>query len=508
MKRTIRRKINSEKRKIDKRLKKALWQDGQSPVIHGGNIRYELGERQGAIGAGGIGLIHLLASQSGLIKNLNDYVEVLKQHRPYHESDHILNIAYNILCGGQVLDDIELRRQDSIFLDGLGTESIPDPTTAGDFCRRFNAESIDALMEAINITRLSVWQRFGQPELFKERAKIDADGTLVFTTGECKEGMDITYKGDWGFHPLLVSLANTHEPLYLMNREGSRPSHEGAVPYLNRAVDLCLKAGWKEVLLRGDTAFSLTEEFDRWNEEGVKFVFGYDAMLNIKGIAQDIPEEEYARLVRHTEEAAARPREKQVPYKRIKILIRGFKHMELCAEDIVEFPYRPIKCKQTYRMIAVRKKISVEKGCYKLFDEYRYFFYITNDATLSPMDVVQEANERCDQENLIAQLKSGVRSLHAPLNTFNANWAYMIMASLAWTLKAWLALRLPVCARWRALHLREKKALLAMEFRTFLNIFMTIPAQIIKTGRRIIYRLLAWNPWQSMLFRLADVLQR
>lgn len=508
MKEKIRRKLNSEKRKIEKRLKKALLQDGQSPTTHGGNIRYELSERQGAIGCGGIGLMHLLAAQSGLIHNLDKRVEVLKQHRPYHESDHILNIAYNILCGGRVLEDIELRRRDAVFLNALGAQSLPDPTTAGDFCRRFDAESIQAMMDAVNETRLTVWQKWGGRGLFDSCATIDADGSIVPTLGQCKEGMDIAYNGEWGYHPLIISLSNTKEPLYLVNRGGNRPSQEGAVPYFNRAVALCRQAGWSDVLLRGDTAFSLTTAFDRWDQDGVRFVFGYDAMPNIKDIAQRLPEEEYAKLVRHTEEAAVQPREKQIPYKRIVILIRGFKHLELSEEDIVEFPYRPTQCKNTYRMVAVRKKISVEQGILKLFDEYRYFFYITNDWTMTAMDVVRQANERCDQENLIAQLKQGVRSLHAPLNTFHANWAYMVIASLAWTLKAWLALRLPVCARWRVMHLQEKKALLAMEFRTFLNAMMAIPAQIIKTGRRIIYRLLAWNPWQSAFFRLADVLQR
>ena len=158
----------------------------------------------------------------GLPARIDERLELLKVHLPYFESDHVLNIAYNSLVGGKSIEDIELRRNDEVFLDALGTERIPDPTTAGDFCRRFAEEDVEALLDAINETRLEVWKK--QPEEFFEEALLDADGTLAPTSGECKEGMGISYKGDWGYHPLVVSLANTQEPLFLSNRSGNRPS--------------------------------------------------------------------------------------------------------------------------------------------------------------------------------------------------------------------------------------------------------------------------------------------
>ena len=194
MKRTIRRKLRTRKRKIERRLEKALEQDGEAPVFTASNIHYELSDKTRAIGPGGIGAIHLLARKAGLIEQIDQRLDLLSQHRPYHESDHVLNIAYNILCGGKVLEDIEVRRNDEVYLDALGTESIPDPTTAGDFCRRFDKVDIESLMDAINEARLSIWRQ--QPASFTKRtAKLDADGSLVPTTGECKEGMDISYKG-------------------------------------------------------------------------------------------------------------------------------------------------------------------------------------------------------------------------------------------------------------------------------------------------------------------------
>jgi len=117
---------------------------------------------------------------------------------------------------------------------------------------------------------------------------------------------------------------------------------------------------------------------------------------------------------------------------------------------------------------------------------------------------VREANDRCNQENLIEQLKNGARSLHAPVNTLNANWAYMVMASLAWSLKAWVALTLPIHPRWRERHVEEQNKLLRMDFRTFLAAFINVPCQILRSGRQLIFRLLAWNPWQHVFFRFAD----
>ena len=142
-----------------------------------------------------------------------------------------------------------------------------------------------------------------------------------------------------------------------------------------------------------------------------------------------------------------------------------------------------------------------------LFDEFRYFFYITNHRSLSKEEVVFESNQRCNQENLIAQLQGGVRALHAPVNTLNANWAYMVMASLAWSLKAWAGLMLPIHPRWKEKHTEERELVIRMEFRTFLNAFMNVPAQIVQTGRKLVYRLLSWNPWQHIFFRLVYALR-
>ena len=210
-------------------------------------------------------------------------------------------------------------RNDEVYLDALGVERIPDPTTAGDFCRRFTGEAdVLTLMNAINEARLRVWAQ--QPDAFRDQAILDADSTVVETDAECKEGVDIAYDGRWGYHPLLISLANTAEPLYLLNRSGNRPSQERAGEYLDKAIALCSRAGFRTILLRGDTRMAENEDLDAWNDRrlprggttiaetqnldslddagNIRFIFGYAAYDGLKARADALPEQAYGFLER------------------------------------------------------------------------------------------------------------------------------------------------------------------------------------------------------------------
>ena len=508
MKLRISRQLAKKKRQLKRRLERARRrQDSGEPALPQTEVTYDFANRVQAMPHGGLAAVHKLAVGVGLVRRLDQRLELLKVHRPYHESDHVLNIAYNVMCGGQTLEDIELRRNDGVFLDALGVEAIPDPTTAGDFCRRFTEWDLAGLMDAINETRLEVWRRQG-PEFFQQRARIDVDGSLVPTTGECKEGMALSYKGTWGYHPLLVSLANTQEPLFIVNRSGNKRSHSGAAAYLDRAVELCRRAGFTDILMRGDTDFSQTAHLDDWDGDGLSFVFGYLAAPGLKQRA-DNKEGDFEELVRRAKRSFVPEEQRRARPFRVKeevVRRKRYKNIRLRSEDIAEFEYSPTACGKTYRMVVLRKNLSVERGETVLFDDVRYFFYITNDRNLTAAEVVFEANDRCDQENLIGQLKSGVRALHAPVNTLNANWAYMVMASLAWSLKAWMALSIPITPRWRTKHEAERRAWLRMDFRTFRKAVIDIPVQILHSSRRRIWRLLAWRPQLPVFFRLLDAL--
>jgi hypothetical protein len=400
------------------------------------------------------------------------------------------------------LQDLERLRNDEAYLDALGASRIPDPTTAGDFCRRFeSSDQVIGLMESINSVRVGVWKR--QPTEFFDRAVIDADGTVAPTEGQCKAGMDISYNGQWGYHPLVVSLANTREPLYLLNRSGNRPSHENAAGYLDRSIALCRQAGFRSILLRGDSDFSQTAHLDRWDDQAdVKFLFGVDAGSNLKLLAESLDKSAWKELIRPKRyEVKTRERARPANVKEQVVAERDFENLRLRCEHVADIEYQPGKCRRPYRLIVCRKTIDVEMGQDKLWDEYRYFFYITNDRTAPAHESVLRANGRCDQENLIEQLKNGVGAMKLPVDNLISNWAYMVMASLAWSLKAWWGLMLPIQGRWRDRHQNEKRDVTRMEFKRFVANLVRLPCQIIRSGRRLVYRLLSYNPWQAALLR-------
>ena len=435
------------------------------------------------------------------------------------ESDHVLSLAYNALCAGTCLEDLELRRQDEAYLTLLDAERIPDPTTAGDFCRRFERQHLTALQQAYDVVRKKIWAQ--QPPQFFAVARIEADGTLVETDGECKQGIDCSYKGVWGYHPLLLTLANTGEVLRLINRSGNRPSHEGAPALFDECIELCRAAGFRKIVLRGDTDFSQTKHLDRWHAQGdVQFVFGLDVKPERHIDADELPNSAWKPLKRQPKyEALGKPRRRRQRVKQQVVEKRRFKDIRLTREEVAEMPYRPVACRTTYRLVILRKHLRVSQPRqHRLFADYRYFLYLTNDWESTPAEIVFSANDRCQQENVIAQL-AAVRALHAPVDNLLSNEAYMLTTALAWNLKAWLALSLPEKAvaatpSKHGKHLpktnqpSEKQRLLGLEFRTFVNYFLRIPAQVVKTGRKIVVRILAYNTWQSVFFRLATNFSR
>jgi hypothetical protein len=500
VKKRIAKIIRKRKKNIAKRIDRNNYPTHDGPVLNTPNIQYDLSERDRGFAYGGIGVVQRMVKQLQLDQIINERVRVFKIHSPYYESDHVLNIAFNILCQGDRLEDIERLRNDEAYLDALGAVRIPDPTTAGDFCRRFDTEQIKQLQDAINQARVKVWKQ-QDPSFFKQ-AIIDGDGTIAPTTGECKQGMDISYKGTWGYHPLVVSLANTQEPLFVVNRSGNQTSSSGAAAYFNQAAALCQEGGFESIRFRGDADFSQTAYLDDWDNRKIVFNFGIAAMANLVEKAENLPEttwEPFERKPKYT--VKTQTREKHINVKAQIIKARKFKNLHLQCEHVAEFDYQPTLCKKPYRMVVLRKNISVEKGEEVLFDEIRYFFYITNDRQMSNAEIVFDANKRCHQENLLDQLKNGVHSMRMPVDSLESNWAYMVMASLAWSLKSWVGLLLPTRGRWSLRWLQEKAEVMRMEFKQFCHYFIQLPCQIIQTGRRVVYRILGWNQYLPVVLR-------
>lgn len=462
-------------------------------------VHYEIGANTDATSFGGMAAVHRLVTKLGLPDQIDEGLHLLKVHLPYHESDHVLNMAYNVMCGGTRLEDIERLRHDTAYMNALGAELIPDPTTAGDFCRRFAEADVVELQERINAVRPQLWSGRGA-DVLGPITYIDVDGTLAPTFGEHKAGMDISYKGIWGYAPLVVSLANTREVLYILNRPGNAPSHTDAAPYIDRAIELVAPYA-QRVCVRGDTDFSLTAHFDGWAERS-DFIFGMDCNQALRSRAEALDERCWQRLERapRGEPLTDATRQRQPNEKDRIVAERGYLNLELNHEDVAEFSYQPGKCARAYRVVALRKNITKTRGDHVLFDEIRYFFYVTTRTDLSAAEVVECANERCDQENVIEQLKNGVNAMRVPLYDLVSNGAYMVMAALAWNIKSWFAMMMHRKA--------DRHTYIAMEFRRFFNSIILIPCRVVRRARSVTIRLIGYRPTLDRLFSAWCTIER
>ncbi len=283
----IRRQLGARKQRIERRLDKSKLGDCSQPVMSAANIQFEVAERTHGMSYGGLGRWCCWSGDWAWPRPSIGDLHLLKFHLPYHESDHVLNLAYNALCDGRCLEDLELRRNDEVHLDALGRRRIPDPTTAGDFCRRFAEHDIRALQDVFDETRKKVWTE--QPAEFFDEARLDMDGTFVVTGGECKQGMDINYKNSgatirWSCRwPTRAKCCRSSIARAIAPAMKGRPTK--SIAYWTSASPADSK-----VLLRGDTDFSQTRHLDRWSADPrVRFIFGMDCTANLHILADDLP---------------------------------------------------------------------------------------------------------------------------------------------------------------------------------------------------------------------------
>ena len=488
-----------------------LWPEHprDRPVFANRQVRLRVQQRGQVTPYGGLSLAHDLAMRLELDRDLNRSLPLLKWHLPYHESDHVLTQVYNLFVGGRCIEDIAHLQHSAAAKHLVGACRIPDPTTAGDFLRRFHEPHLAAWQAVIDRAREKAWRV--TPRSRRKVATIDMDSTIKTVYGECKQGADFSYNGEWSYHPLLFTLAETHEPLRTINRPGNRPSAEGAAEALGEVLPL-VGRHFRDVYVRGDSKFYQRGIIGACQRHGARFALVMDGYAVLQEKADSLPPAAWKPFTAHAaERVARRAADKKKRRKRRRVRARrarerGYTQLATTRQWVAEFDYTiPYGGKgdeagvagQTYRVVVKRQQVDVSQGRDYLFTEYRDRFVITDipPAQMDASEVFCFAYGRCDQENIIEQFKNGIAALRMPTGELLANSAFLMAGQLAWCLRAWLSLlALPrETTRW--------------EWKWFRQAFVYVAAKITHSARRAVVYLSGAHRWVDHLLIAAQRLQ-
>jgi hypothetical protein len=383
--------------------------------------------------------------------------------------------VYNLFIGGSAIEDIGYLQGSEAVRRMLGTERIPDPTTAGDFLRRFGHRDLRDFQHVIDELHTDVWRRtYGRKK--QPLACVDLDSHIHGVYGNKKEGADFTYDKRYGYHPLIISLSGTGEVLRAVNRPGNAYSSEGAEEEVEELLPL-LKSRFRKVLVRGDTAFASRELYDLLEENGHYFAICQSNIELLQCIAEDAGENEWKLLKRNPASDSQKKRKRKKNLRRTTARRRGKRDLKLLREEVAEAFYQPFRSEFDYRLIMIRKRVE-ESYQGQLFTHYRYRFILSNlPEKVSPAEVVRLTYQRCDQENVIEQLKNGISGMRMPTGSFAANAAYLICARLAHNLKSWLCM------------LALPKEVIRWKWKRFRLAYVYLSARVIRKARQTIIRI-------------------
>jgi len=463
-----------------------MWPEHVGPVFSNRRVRVQISQRGKVTPYGGLCLAHDLAARLELDRDMNGSIRLLKLHMPYFESDHILAHVYNLYVGGCCIEDLANLQHSDAVKHLLGACRIPDPTTAGDFLRRFEPYHLKQFQAVIDRAREKVWRKL--PRSRKKVATVDLDSTVKEVHGECKQGADFSYNGKWSYHPLLATLAETNEPLRTINRPGNAASADGSAEVLHEVLPM-VGRHFNTVFVRGDSKFYQRATIAQCERHGARFAFVMDGYAVLHELADSLSKKAWKPFSAHQAEKVAqatvdkktRRKRKRLRAKRARQ--RGYTTLATTKQWVAEFDYtipRGGKDRdegltgKTYRVAVKRQRVEVSEGQSHLFTEYRYRFVITNipRSHMDPSEVFCFAYGRCDQENIIEQFKNGIAAMRMPTGELLANTAFLMAGQLAWCLRSWLsALALPKeTTRW--------------EWKWFRQAFVYIAAKITHSARR------------------------
>jgi len=466
------------------------WPKTGGPVMRMPKLHTEVDDHSPVTSYGGLILFSEFVRRFKVAEKIDDNVEVLKLHLPYLESDHILAQAANLYVGGTCIEDMANLQNSEAVRRLFGACRLPDPTTAGDFLRRFddryNPGSLDGLRRAVDEVQDAVWKRLAKKEGSRKRecAVLDIDGHTKKLYGAQKEGADFSREGTWSYHPLLISMAGTGECLAVMNRPGNLRSSNGAAEVLDGTLER-VGQRFQSILVRADSDYERKDILQTCQRHGAYFALVGRAFRNRPGIAESIPEQEWipftTRAERQKEERrkkGATSRRRRGNLRRERARERGYKDLYLAGQWVAEVPWTPKGLEEPCRLIIRRQLIEHRRGQQFLFTDYRYRYVLTNlPPSWSAQAVIDATYERCDQENVIEQMGSGLAAWRMPVGEFAGNSAWLEIARLAWNIARWVAqLALPAeVIRWK--------------WKRFRQAFVYLTAHVIKGGRQIWVRL-------------------
>lgn len=468
------------------------WPKTSGPVIRAPKLQLSVDERSVVTNHGGLALFLGFVRQFGVAQEIDASVSVLKKHMPYHESDHVLAQAATLFIGGTCIEDMAALQHSEAARRMFGACRLPDPTTSGDLLRRFDRrehpEALPGLRHAVDVVQSKVWRKLARRDKRRKRERlaiVDIDGHMKQLYGVQKENADFSHRGVWSYYPLVLTLATSGECLAVRNRPGNHRQAQGTAELLDEVLPR-VTGHFGKTLVRADSEFDHVDIREVCRAHGAHFAFVGREFRDRPGIAASIQEKHWKvfvprahrRVQSLAQQPGYRPRRKKRDQRRRRARARHYKELHLAKQWIAEVPWTPPGANETYRLVIRRQLIEHRKGQMFLCADYRYRYVVTDlPRSYSTQDVVDETYQRCDQENLIEQMGSGIAMWRMPVAEFDGNCAWLEIARLAWNIGKWIAqLALPEEAvRW--------------EWKRYRNAFVHAPAAAIKGGRRINVRL-------------------
>ena len=386
------------KTKIPQKLQRGI----PLTIRPGHTVRLEVTEEPLTVHTG-LSLFYAMAETLDIGEILDEHVRVKERESGYPESEHILALAANAFVGNDYVDDLEALREDVAIQRAIGRKEIPDPTTAGDFCRRFTLGHILQMNRAFGRIEQEVYRR--RPEIQVWTIDVDAKVHEVF--GMKKEGAAKSYNGVYSLQILYAFVHETEELIHSELRSGNTHPGAKAVAFLRR-LKRKIPAGVQEINLRSDSALYNKEVIVFCEAEGWGFTITADQTGPLRQQIEGLPEGAWQ--VDREDDSLA----------------------------YAEVWYQPVKWPKAYRYLVRRERKPQKTGQGVLFAPLGYSYYaVVTNRVGEVQALLTTHDQKGAAERRIGQFTNEFLR-HLPLGGFMANWVYLLCAQLAYNLSLWL----------------------------------------------------------------------